>query len=360
VENAADFTVTANATTPVAASGQTTFQVTFDPSAPTLRWATISIANNDADENPYNFSIQGTGTAVLMVNRDGGGTPPSGTTYVSNIVTIGGEFIKDVTVESVDGNVELAIDEGTIGLTKKGKKLIKISIDEMEDRPDPPKESNRIGLTYDLGPDGATFDPPITLTFTYNPDEIPEGVSEENLVIAMWDEEAGEWVDLVCTVDPETNTITASVSHFTAFSVLAYTHPAAFETSYSTILPREVEPDEKVTIGVKITNTGNLSGSYQVTLKIDNVVVDIKDITLEDGASQKVAFTTSKNVAGTYNVNINSLSGTFTVKPAPAVAAPAPAPPNWRLIGGIIAGCIVVGLLVYFFVWRKRDLTKLS
>jgi len=62
--NAADFTVTANATTPVAASGNTTFQVTFDPSASGLRTATISIANDDSDENPYNFSIQGTGLLI--------------------------------------------------------------------------------------------------------------------------------------------------------------------------------------------------------------------------------------------------------------------------------------------------------
>jgi LPXTG-motif cell wall-anchored protein len=36
------------------------------------------------------------------------------------------------------------------------------------------------------------------------------------------------------------------------------------------------------------------------------------------------------------------------------------APPNWGLIGGIIAGCIVVGLLVYFFVRRKRGILRLS
>jgi len=33
---------------------------------------------------------------------------------------------------------------------------------------------------YDLGPDGATFDPPITLMIMYDPDEIPEGYNEED------------------------------------------------------------------------------------------------------------------------------------------------------------------------------------
>ena len=61
--HAADFTVTTQPTSPVAATtGSTTFQVTFDPSASGLRSATLSIANDDADENPFDFSIAGTGT----------------------------------------------------------------------------------------------------------------------------------------------------------------------------------------------------------------------------------------------------------------------------------------------------------
>ena len=59
--NAGDFTVSALPSSPVAASGSTTFQVTFNPSASGLRTATISIDNNDPDENPYDFAIQGTG-----------------------------------------------------------------------------------------------------------------------------------------------------------------------------------------------------------------------------------------------------------------------------------------------------------
>jgi hypothetical protein len=39
-----------------------TFVVTFNPSTAGTRTASLSIANNDADENPYNFDIQGAGT----------------------------------------------------------------------------------------------------------------------------------------------------------------------------------------------------------------------------------------------------------------------------------------------------------
>lgn len=61
--HAADFTVTTQPAASVAAGGSSTFQVTFDPSASGTRTASLSIINTDADENPYNFSIQGVGTA---------------------------------------------------------------------------------------------------------------------------------------------------------------------------------------------------------------------------------------------------------------------------------------------------------
>ncbi len=65
--NAADFSVTVEPSSPVAATtGTTTFTVRFDPSAVGSRSATISIDNDDADENPYDFAIQGTGTTPAV------------------------------------------------------------------------------------------------------------------------------------------------------------------------------------------------------------------------------------------------------------------------------------------------------
>ncbi len=69
--HAADFTVTLQPTSPVAASGTTTFQVSFDPSDMGVRNAAISIINNDADEDPYNFNIQGTGTSEPEMSVEG-------------------------------------------------------------------------------------------------------------------------------------------------------------------------------------------------------------------------------------------------------------------------------------------------
>ena len=60
--HAADFSISANpGTLSIAAGSSTTFDVTFDPSAIGIRSATINIVNNDGNENPYDFAIQGTG-----------------------------------------------------------------------------------------------------------------------------------------------------------------------------------------------------------------------------------------------------------------------------------------------------------
>ncbi len=72
--NAADFAVTTLPTSPVAVSGSTTFQITFTPSATGLRTAMVSIATNDANENPFDFAIQGYKTGTFTVTQTGGTT----------------------------------------------------------------------------------------------------------------------------------------------------------------------------------------------------------------------------------------------------------------------------------------------
>ena len=60
--NKDDFSITELPTSPITPEQSTTFTVQFNPSETGSRVATINIKNNDADENPYTFTIQGTGT----------------------------------------------------------------------------------------------------------------------------------------------------------------------------------------------------------------------------------------------------------------------------------------------------------
>ena len=81
----------------IAAGSSVTFNVDFYPNSPGLKTAVISIANSDADENPYDFAIQGTATASYSVTYDGngntGGTAPidpnSPYTYPATVTVLG-------------------------------------------------------------------------------------------------------------------------------------------------------------------------------------------------------------------------------------------------------------------------------
>ena len=63
--HAADFTVTADPTTPVSAAGTTTFTVRFTPGAAGARSASLTIANNDSDEGSYVINLTGTGQTAF-------------------------------------------------------------------------------------------------------------------------------------------------------------------------------------------------------------------------------------------------------------------------------------------------------
>ncbi len=86
--NASDFSVTTPPASTVAPSGSTTFQITFNPSTDGVKDATVEIANDDVDENPYTFAIRGTGITSLPLPYFASlnGTAPGWTIDVVNPV----------------------------------------------------------------------------------------------------------------------------------------------------------------------------------------------------------------------------------------------------------------------------------
>ncbi len=249
-----------------------------------------------------------------------------------------GEILKTIEATSAEGNLTLYLPKGTIALDKNGKPLESLEAGVDESPTDPPVNAHIIGLPYIFEPSGATFAPPITFIWSYDPDALPEGVAEEDLVIAYYDEDAGKWVALDGVVDTENNTITASVAHFTTIAILSMP-PAAFTSSSLVISPAEVAPGEKVNISISVANTGSREGRYTVVLKINGVEEAEKRVTIAAGGSQEVSFTVAKEEAGSYTVAVDGLSGSFAVAaplppvvpapvtPPPVVPAPVPPPP---------------------------------
>lgn len=67
-----DFQVQTMPTTPIISEAETTFQIKFNPTSTGLKTATVSIASNDSDENPFVFQIIGTGIQKFF-DSDGDG-----------------------------------------------------------------------------------------------------------------------------------------------------------------------------------------------------------------------------------------------------------------------------------------------
>lgn len=279
---------------------------------------------------------------------------PAGQTSAAGKITTEGRVLKTIVVKSFDGRFQLIIDAGTVALTRYGACLTCIGISKMGS-PSPPEGAYVIGVIYDVVPKGATLSPPATLEYSYSQNDLPQGVGEKTLVIAYYDEANGEWIKLDSVVNTEANTITAKISRLNDLAVFGYgveaPPPAAFQISSLGVSPTEVEIGEAVDITILVANTGGQSGNYQVILKINGVAEADKEVILDAGASKRVSFTTSKEAAGSYSVDVNGVTGAFEVKPKPAAPfVPTPAKPiSWWLISAIIAAAALAASLVYVF-----------
>ena len=115
--NSADYTVTASPASTVAANGNTTFTVAFNPSAGGSRTATLHIASNDATHNPFNIVLTGSGVgpAIVVEQPPGTGLASGGSTVDFGSSVVGTPYPLTFTIRNV-GTVDLS----GIGVTPTG------------------------------------------------------------------------------------------------------------------------------------------------------------------------------------------------------------------------------------------------
>ncbi len=95
-----------------------------------------------------------------------------------------------------------------------------------------------------------------------------------------------------------------------------YTAPGAeFRVSNLVISPTEVNPGQVVTISALVENIGSEAGSY--TVKLGGDFMAEQTVTLEPGESRAIAFEVVPDVAKTYSVSVDGLSGTFRATTVP-------------------------------------------
>lgn len=99
-------------------------------------------------------------------------------------------------------------------------------------------------------------------------------------------------------------------STFTSIALI----PAHFSVTNLEIAPDRVKQGEYITISAVVTNTGEITGSYSLVLKLKEVAESIQEVTLGPGVSQRVEFNVIKDAPGFYNVELEGLTGRFVVE----------------------------------------------
>lgn len=146
--------------------------------------------------------------------------PTTYTAQASLTTSKSGEVQVSTTVRTSDGAGAVTIAAGTTARDRNGEPLGEVSVKNLDPATLPPLPAgNTLGLALTCGPDGATFDPPITLTFTLTADEWSRIGDTSVLHVVWYSPSTGSWEEIPATVDPATRTVTARISHFSTYAL---------------------------------------------------------------------------------------------------------------------------------------------
>jgi len=82
---------------------------------------------------------------------------------------------------------------------------------------------------------------------------------------------------------------------------------------YLSVNPQQAAANQPVTITTNLVNTGDEAGNLNVALKINGQVEQSRMVSVGPQGTQPVKFTIMKAQPGTYTIDIQGESGSFTV-----------------------------------------------
>jgi hypothetical protein len=244
----------------------------------------------------------------------GGGGGAAGITSLRRSTTTSGLMVEDVWATDINLKVELYIPKGTIVKNKFGQALTSIRITPKAESQAANSGSEIISQSYEIEPGGATFDASAILIFRYFSSEVPSDIPVSNLYIALWDPEAITWTDLGGTVDANARRVSVPIKHLSTYALMAHNRPASLKVTKFALTPGEVTPGETVTASIEVSNQGDLSGTYEANLKLDDATVQTKAVTLNGGSSETIVFTLTSATVGEHKASLGDMVATFIVK----------------------------------------------
>jgi hypothetical protein len=307
--------------------------------------------------------------------------PSTGTTQIAETLDSRGVTTAEVQAKSSDSKARLVLETQTRALDVSGNPLENISMVESTNTLTIAETQAIVSSVYDMGPDGATFEPPGSLTLDFNSNLLPEGTNRSNLKICTLNEETGQLDPILgCTVASDTDSVTGPLHHFSTFVVVAGIAPADIHMSDITVSPPEAAPGENVRVSVTLVNQGDLPGDYHFEFFVNDTKLDTRTVHLEGGETLNPEFTVSQLLEGTHTVDIGGLKASFTVSGdpnpeppkgsgqepdsevsvptstpiIPEIPIPAPQDLGWVLWAVVGANAVLVLVFIMIFARRRR------
>jgi hypothetical protein len=163
-------------------------------------------------------------------NAGGGGGGSGGTSSGNIIVKVsdlistgnlvmdsGGQAKNSVQLATPDGIMALDIPRGTFLYGADNKPLTEINATRITHLMVAPPEGTLV-LAYDFRPEGATFNPHLTLTLNYGTAGLAPDIPENSLNLVFWD--GSQWVEVPGTVDATQHTLSAKLSRFSLYALV--------------------------------------------------------------------------------------------------------------------------------------------
>ena len=277
------------------------------------------------------YSAAGTYTVTLTVKDDRLATSADTLFVTVEELPLEPESGVDEGVEAdEDDYVVDAVSEADTEVTLSTTDEVTVTVVKYPSNPHPdvPLPEGSLPTVVDVAvsdPDAITW--PIYVKRYYTDAQV-SGHNESNLAIFYYTE--GAWHRCRNTgVDVDENFVWAYMYEDEVTGSPTIIAPiltaAFFQVSNLTVTPSEVEPGDDVSVSVLVTNVGEESGNYTVTLMVDSVEEDTETVTLTGGASTSVSFTVSKTAEATYTVAVNGLTSSFTVETPEIPEPPEPA-----------------------------------
>ena len=275
----------------------------------------------------------------------GGGSTPvaSGVSVITPYVNAQCVFNQNINIWSDDQNSLVSIPSGTTGLTSSGAPLTQISMIHTSTTPAFQAGAGMVDLAYNITPNGITFNPAVTLTFSvYN---LPAGLDPITLQIAYYDTTQNNWITVPTTFNATNFTVSAQISHFTVYAV---TYGIKANSSLTTTTTTPVVTTTLINSS-PISNTTSIPAAAVTISSTTSIPVTTSENTAED----QTTLTVSTNTNLETNTEITPALETLTMTPKSTKVV------RMYILAAIIGVAAFLIALTATLIWlRRRSLQK--